>query len=179
MSNAIQQVYNQYDSDANRFLDKAEFTALMLQNGAHTQEEIDATFKYYDHNGDGKISFAEFKQHVYTAAPQAETVVVRQSHASYSNAPVYTQAAPVYRTSTYVTNAAPAQAINYNLKELFDQYDANRDGFLDVNELRNFYTGSGVHLSDQEVGLQLKYINPAAGDRVSWNEFQSFVRVRR
>ena len=194
MSNAVQNVYNQFDTDHNKFLNKQEFTDLMHQNGNTNQAEIDATFQYYDHNNDGMISFEEFKAHIHggqTVVQEqvqvSQAPVMRQSQTTYSQAPVMRQsqttyaAAPVYRTSTYQTNvsAAPQGQINYNLKDLFDQYDQNRDGHLDVAELKNFYSGSGVHLSDHEVNLQLKYINPVAGNKVNYDEFQSFVRLRR
>ena len=210
-------VYNQFDADGSRTLDYAEFADLMRQNGHHDPATIDATFKLYDHNNDGRISYNEFMQHIhgggvsttYVNQPATTTTYVNQpvttstayvhqpatTSTTYVQQPVTTSASyvhtqpmtthtstvvqqqPVYsRTSHVGTTYGGATA--YNLQELFNQYDTDRDGYLNQTELYNFYNGSGVSLTQNDVAMQLKYIQPALGDRVSYPEFQRFVRLK-
>ena len=220
-NNQVQEVYDKFDSDGNRYLDREEFGELMHASGNHTEADIDATFAYYDHNGDGQVSYEEFQNHVHGAtkhhnkthhtthhAPTHHTThhaPMRTSHATH-HAPMRTSHtthhAPM-RTS-HTTYGAPSHHhqtshatysghhqghitrssnhgghhTQYNLRELFDKYDRDRDGFLNSHELTSFYNGCGVHMSEHDTRVQLKYINPSHGDKVNFHEFEGFVRAK-
>ena len=167
----VRDVYDQYDTNGDRELDYDEFAALLRASGNHTEEDIQATFDLYDHNGDGKISYNEFRQHIHHSRPPQNTHH-RTSHTVYGRAPTHMTTSS-HHHQTY-SSRVHAPHHNYSLRTLFDQYDRNRDGFLDEHEMYEFYNGCGCRLDHHQVRTQLKYIN--GSDRVNFDEFQRFVR---
>lgn len=106
-------MYDQFDEDGNRFLDRAEFAELMRATGTYSEADINATFDYYDHNKDGKVSYEEFQQHVqggvqtYTNRPNNN--VTRSSRVvtqSYSQ-PTYVHSQPTYTQQATYTHQQP------------------------------------------------------------------------
>ncbi|RCH96684.1 hypothetical protein CU098_002856, partial [Rhizopus stolonifer] len=58
----LQEAFKVFDADGNGVIDREELHKVMSSlNETLTEEELDAMIKEADSNGDGKISFEEFK----------------------------------------------------------------------------------------------------------------------
>ena len=117
----------------------------------------------YDSNHDGAIDRTEFAR-MYTAAGAhlTQSSLDRQWNKFDSNHDgkitlnefrqhVHLPGAPVgYR----FTNR------DAHVRHLFSTYDSDRDGFLNRDELNNFYISIGANLSQEQLDVQFKYIRP-------------------
>eukprot|EP01016_Furgasonia_blochmanni_P042888 TRINITY_DN5743_c0_g1_i10.p1 TRINITY_DN5743_c0_g1~~TRINITY_DN5743_c0_g1_i10.p1 ORF type:complete len:561 (+),score=190.53 TRINITY_DN5743_c0_g1_i10:73-1755(+) len=57
----------QFDSDRNGYLDKNEFNKFLSKIGVFlTSQELTCVYQFFDQNGDGRISYAEFIQTIRT-----------------------------------------------------------------------------------------------------------------
>jgi len=67
MVDQINEIFQAYDVDKNKLLDKDEYKKLLTQAGIDlSDEEIYALMKEADTNGDGFVDFNEFQSHFYT-----------------------------------------------------------------------------------------------------------------
>lgn len=61
----IKEVFDQFDADGSGHIDSSEIKKICEQLGVEvSQSDIDELIQSADDNGDGKISFAEFKKAV-------------------------------------------------------------------------------------------------------------------
>ena len=62
-----------------------------------------------------------------------------------------------------------------HLQDLFKQFDRNQDGFLDRNELADFYNSIGRPMRGQDLETQIKYLSPRKDGMINFNEFRKIV----
>ena len=57
------------------------------------------------------------------------------------------------------------------MKKYFNQYDANGDGFITMEELRAFLTSVGKKVSEEEVREGIREADIDGDGKVDWKEF--------
>ena len=68
-------------------------------------------------------------------------------------------------------------APQYDLKQLFADYDSDGDGFLNVHELTEFYAATGQHVQQQDLQTHMKHLG-CSNRGVSYQDFIRMVRLR-
>jgi len=158
------ELFNQYDADANKYMDYDEFKQFMAKSGIRlSEEQAKANFSYYDGDRDGKVSLDEFRHHVHFQTP-APAPVPAPVPVPVPRAPVTQQRAPAQR-GTVVT-----------IDGLFSRY-AGAKGYLDRADVARFFAESGNQISDVDVQVHLKYLGATDG-KVNRTLFGKFVEER-
>lgn len=59
-------------------------------------------------------------------------------------------------------------------REIFGQFDRDRNGFIDAGEFANLMEALGSNLSDEEMRAGLAAVDTNGSGRISWNEFATW-----
>ncbi len=71
-------MFRLYDKNIDQSLNLEEFKVFMAESGVNlTQEQLEANFRFYDDDKDGRITIQDFRNHVHFEAIQPEEPVLR------------------------------------------------------------------------------------------------------
>ena len=138
----IRQAFKQFDADNDGAISRTEVIDGMKRSGRNfSAEEIDALFLLADSDNNGQIDFPEFALIMIPTAPERIMKLKK-----------------IYKTQSAVETA-------------FKKFDANNDGAIDYNEMRNGLKGSGILLTDQEIETIFAVADQDGDGEVCMNEF--------
>ena len=69
-------------------------------------------------------------------------------------------------------DAADAQS---NLRDVFNVFDANGNGFIDRNDLRNLMKKLAQDLTEEEIEQIMEEVDQDRDDKISFDEFRTLV----
>ena len=138
----IRQAFKQFDVDNDGAISRSEVIDGMKRSGRNfSAEEIDALFLLADSDNNGQIDFPEFALIMIPTAPERITKLKK-----------------IYKNQSAVESA-------------FKKFDANNDGAIDFNEMRNGLRNSGVLLTDQEIETIFAVADQDGDGEVCMTEF--------
>jgi len=160
MSQIVNNIYNQYDSDSNKLMDRNEFRTFLQKQGINlSPQDFEATFRRYDADNSGKISLDEFQQHVRATGHTQQTT---------------TQV----RTTGQVVGGAVVGDHNDQHAKLFGQYDADGNREMDYDEFKNFMRQSGIQLNEQQAQSNFHYYDSNNDGKITLNDFRQHVHFK-
>merc|ERR550514_1189216 len=126
-------VFKHFDLDEDGFLNMGEmkraFRAIGLKKrGGEKFEMDDATFKSFDTNGDGMVSLEEFEANLHPKTRAKIEEKIKKGWAFDADA----WAKSVERHS------------RLNMAKVFNAFDFDQDGFLDIEELKRAFRAMGL-----------------------------------
>jgi Ca2+-binding EF-hand superfamily protein len=118
---APKRIFGEADQDGNSYLEPAEIDALMRRSGLHPAH---FNWRSFDHDGDGRLNFAEFLK----AGPAAAS--------SPQQPPPPSQQGPLGPQGEPMTPASP--------DEVFKGTDRDSSGFLEAQEMDHLVQQAGI-----------------------------------
>jgi Ca2+-binding EF-hand superfamily protein len=117
--------------------------------------DVDNFFGYIDTDGTGELDYDEFLAHIWDGGAT--------SHFSMLNKGTAAQAMKAFQTVFYT---------NYkSLHDAFLHFDAGRDRFLDIKELRTMADHCGVSLRKEEVEKLMEHFDVDGDGKISFSDF--------
>jgi len=187
---SAQEAFNRIDINRDGKISRDEMKNASLYNGSKLNPiEVEAIFALGDVNKDGEIDLQEFMSVMLPSAgfsssfsssnTQFRKVTSSSSSSKQSLSSVQTfssSAAQSYSsTTTYSSTTVSISFSNAGeVKRAFSKFDANGDGHLDKNELKQLLKSCGKSANDQEVDLLFRQ-GDVDGDGLI--DIQEFVKL--
>ncbi len=152
------------DRDANEYISHIEILNFLRDNREYTVSELDCydLLKYFDSDEDGRLSYSDFQQMFLPCENNLMRKFTLERPAfrvgRYDNLPANME---IELSSLFFNEIAFLRRLR-NLKEDlsyrydYSNYSAYRtidrwnEGFININNLRNFFRVNGVYLTDKE-----------------------------
>jgi calmodulin len=161
-----------FDSNGDGFVTRQEFKYAVAQLGLGlSNEEADALLAHLDINRDGMVSYEEFLTQLFRAARDpmlARLGPCLVEHFLAHDGPAYTLWQRIARA--FQDRGVP-------LRQVFDLFDADRDGVISRQELAEAFRLMRLNLSDDDVDRLLRDIDVNQDGRVNIHEFISRLQV--
>jgi len=143
---SIKKVFTGINGGKSNYLTADEIKSALMKSGWKiTDNQVRRILRHADKDGDGVVSFEEFAE--------------------------YFQLVPALDMQKVATMWLTSHSQLKTLKECFEQYDADHDGFLNVNELNQAFHHLGLCLSDPEVLSILKSVQGTRHSQINYAEF--------
>lgn len=129
----LTQVFEQFDTDGDGFLDMGEFQrafrALGLKKRSGEKMSIDqAMFAKFDTNGDGRVSLAEFDENLYDT----------------TRAKIEEKLDAGWKFDEKKWKASLARHARWDMAKVFNMFDFDGDGSLTIAELKRAFRALGL-----------------------------------
>ena len=142
------------------------------------EDTIRSVFKYYDADGSGKISVSELKkvmdQMGIVLSPEQIKLAVAQYDFNNDGEWDFNEFYQFY--IKVVVNTQQSISIDQEIKGVFSLLDADKNGRIDVQEIKVFFQQVGYPLSDNEVLQLIKMYDKNNSGVMEFDEFASFYR---
>ena len=142
------------------------------------EDTIRSVFKYYDADGSGKISVSELKkvmdQMGIILSPDQIKLAVAQYDFNNDGEWDFNEFYQFY--IKVVINTQQSISIDQEIKGVFSLLDADKNGRIDVQEIKVFFQQVGYPLSDNEVLQLIKMYDKNNSGVMEFDEFASFYR---
>ena len=142
------------------------------------EDTIRSVFKYYDADGSGKISVTELKkvmdQMGIVLGPDQIKLAVAQYDFNQDGEWDFNEFYQFY--IKVVVNTQQSISIDQEVKGVFSLLDADKNGRIDVQEIKVFFQQVGYPLSDNEVLQLIKMYDKNNSGVMEYDEFASFYR---
>ncbi len=142
------------------------------------EDTIRSVFKYYDADGSGKISVSELKkvmdQMGIVLSPEQIKLAVAQYDFNNDGEWDFNEFYQFY--IKVVINTQQSISIDQEIKGVFSLLDADKNGRIDVQEIKVFFQQVGYPLSDNEVLQLIKMYDKNNSGVMEFDEFASFYR---
>ena len=142
------------------------------------EDTIRSVFKYYDADGSGKISVGELKkvmdQMGIILSPDQIKLAVAQYDFNNDGEWDFNEFYQFY--IKVVINTQQSISIDQEIKGVFSLLDADKNGRIDVQEIKVFFQQVGYPLSDNEVLQLIKMYDKNNSGVMEFDEFASFYR---
>jgi Ca2+-binding EF-hand superfamily protein len=166
----VARAFATFDVNGNGSLDPAEFKKLAVQIGANLSDaEVAELMKAIDTDGDGVITFDEFYVWFVGRSADRSAIVDRLA----KNVREYSKKrwrSKVYKDTALDPERATAKRRN-RARDLFDRFDADKNGHLDLVELGQLCAALGSPLSDAELRRVLECIDTDHNGTIEFEEF--------
>ena len=142
------------------------------------EDTIRSVFKYYDADGSGKISVNELKkvmdQMGIVLSPDQIKLAVAQYDFNQDGEWDFNEFYQFY--VKVVVNTQQSISIDQEIKGVFSLLDADKNGRIDVQEIKVFFQQVGYPLSDNEVQQLVKMYDKNNSGVMEYDEFSNFYR---
>jgi len=164
---ALRKAFKFFDTDASGDIDPDEFYAAMHAFGLEfTEDQVLALFGYYDNDRDGCLSYYEFIEKVLESGfgldggKKAPPVMVQLATIVDDKPP------PEIKT---VMNADDLS--EKTCKEVFDRFDANGSGEIDIRELQQLTRALGLSMDRESINNAMFELDQNRNGAISFDEF--------
>jgi len=165
---ALRKAFKYFDTDASGDIDPDEFYAAMHSFGLEfTEDQVLALFGFYDGDRDGGLSYYEFIDKVLESGfgldnggPKKPPTLVQLVAIG--------DLAPDVKMST-VLNSGDLNEIT--CKAVFDRFDANKSGDIDIRELHSLTRALGLSLDRESINNAMFELDRNRNGAISWDEF--------
>ncbi|CAB4014340.1 calmodulin 1 [Paramuricea clavata] len=131
-------------------------------------KEVQEAFDLFDKNRDGTISVKELREAMNQAGHDATEEMVKnmlKSHDKDENG--------VLSIDEFEAFLKKDNSVNYaELREAFDLFDINGNGYISKDELIQAMKKMGENLSDKEIGTMIRKADINKDGQVSFEEFK-------
>lgn len=167
---ALRKAFKFFDTDASGDIDPDEFYAAMHAFGLEfTEDQVLALFGYYDVDRDGSLSYYEFIEKVLESGfgldngPKKEKVMVQL-------------AAVVDETpDAEMKTVLRGEDISENsCRQVFDRFDANKSGEIDIRELQQLTRALGLSMDRESINNAMFELDKNRNGSISFEEFWSW-----
>eukprot|EP01017_Pseudomicrothorax_dubius_P029787 TRINITY_DN3656_c0_g2_i1.p2 TRINITY_DN3656_c0_g2~~TRINITY_DN3656_c0_g2_i1.p2 ORF type:complete len:231 (+),score=57.77 TRINITY_DN3656_c0_g2_i1:100-792(+) len=178
-------IFETYDRDRNGFIDAYEIGSMMTDayktiNKAFSpsKADVDSYIRVLDRNGDGKVSLPDIEQIVFRFL-LGEDYTSRLSGGGGAGAGPGPYVPPE-RTGTR-GGGDPFQAFRETARRVFTQYDRDRSGFVDGNEIYPMITdiyrelNMGFIPNRADIDTFMNTFDSNRDGRISYAEFEQMV----
>ena len=142
------------------------------------EDTIRSVFKYYDADGSGKISVTELKkvmdQMGIMLSPDQIKLAVAQYDFNNDGEWDFNEFYQFY--IKVVVNTQQSISVDQEVKGVFSLLDADKNGRIDVQEIKVFFQQVGYPLSDNEVLQLVKMYDKNNSGVMEFDEFSAFYR---
>ena len=142
------------------------------------EDTIRSVFKYYDADGSGKISVSELKkvmdQMGIVLSPDQIKLAVAQYDFNNDGEWDFNEFYQFY--IKVVVNTQQSISVDQEIKGVFALLDADKNGRIDVQEIKVFFQQVGYPLSDTEVLQLIKMYDKNNSGVMEFDEFAAFYR---
>jgi len=168
---ALRKAFKYFDTDASGDIDPDEFYAAMHAFGLEfTEDQVLALFGFYDVDRDGGLSYYEFIDKVLESGfglddggPKKAPIMVQLANIG--------DLVPDVKMSTVLhTGDLNEQAC----KAVFDRFDANKSGDIDIRELHSLTRALGLSLDRESINNAMFELDRNRNGAISWEEFWSW-----
>lgn len=165
---ALRKAFKYFDADASGDIDPDEFYAAMHAFGLEfTEDQVMALFGYYDVDRDGALSYYEFIDKVLGSGFSFSEQSAEPQYAVLTPMPAPVQEeAPVMRT-TISKDLLEENAC----KKVFDRYDINKSGEIDLRELAQLVRSLGLSMDRESINNAMFDLDLNQNGTISWSEF--------
>jgi Ca2+-binding EF-hand superfamily protein len=162
---ALAAMFEAIDFDGNGTINRAEFTQVLTELGfSHlTETEVLEVLDHFDKDGNGEVDWKEFVAMVEGADKLDATTEARAALRAYMLAEVFK-----------VEHGSDVK--EEQLKAVFEAFDKDQDGTIEIEEFRQAATALGFTPSSEELELAVKVFDFNGDGSVSYLEFIQFVK---
>jgi Ca2+-binding EF-hand superfamily protein len=160
---SLKHIFNRMDFNGSKGLDAGEFEQALAAFGLFPKKvELQALMKYYDINGDGKISFEEFLNGLRDDLnPRRKKMVMKAFHMldkDNSGQITVSDIKGIYdvsRNPEFLEGRSTKEQILANFLNQFDGARGNNDGVVTLDEFHDYYKDVGMSVPSDEYFVQM------------------------
>jgi len=160
---SLKHIFKRMDFNGSNSLDQGEFEQALAAFGLFPKKvELQALMKYYDINGDGKISFEEFLNGLRDdLSERRKGMVMKAFHMlDKDNLGQITVSDirgiyDVSRNPEFLEGRATKEQILVNFLNQFDGARGNDDGIVTLDEFMDYYRDVGMSVPSDEYFVQM------------------------
>lgn len=145
----------------------ATHAALHIDLTPEKEKKIREMYDRLDADNDGSIDIRDLTQALASQTPHIPTTMAPKLLARMK--PEDSDRVTIADFTNYVL------AHEARLAEVFDQIDSNRDGEVDMSEIKSYCKEMGVNLDDAKAMSIVKKMDQSGSSSVNLNEFQDFM----
>ena len=142
------------------------------------EDTIRSVFKYYDSDGSGKISVNELKkvmdQMGIVLTPDQIKAAIAQYDFNQDGEWDFNEFYQFY--IKVVVNTQQSLSIDQEIQGVFNLLDSDKNGKIDVQEIKVFFTQVGYPLNDSEVAELIKMYDANNSGVMEQDEFTNFYK---
>ena len=142
------------------------------------EDTIRSVFKYYDSDGSGKISVSELKkvmdQMGIVLTPDQIKAAIAQYDFNQDGEWDFNEFYQFY--IKVVVNTQQSLSIDQEIQGVFNLLDSDKNGKIDVQEIKVFFTQVGYPLNDSEVAELIKMYDANSSGVMEQDEFTNFYK---
>jgi len=170
---ALRKAFKYFDADASGDIDPDEFYAAMHAFGLEfTEDQVLALFGHYDNDRDGALSYYEFIDKVLGSGFSDGGKVEPQYAVLQPMPAAANEEAAVMRTTI------SKDQLNENAcKVVFDRYDVNKSGEIDIRELHQLVRSLGLHMNLEHLNNAMFDLDLNRNGTISFDEFWTWWQV--
>jgi len=180
----LRRAFKSFDKDQSGFLERDEAVAALNMIGSRLKPED------LDRDGDGRISFEEFSifstlvgRHTF---PIWKSASKNTSTEGFSKTGISVFAGSAHLNEAFMQTASnafrklgvQARAHNFStesLRKIFDTIDVDKDGSLDVGEIRKAIKAVAPQINEMDITVMLRCADKDESDSLSFDEFQTMM----
>jgi Ca2+-binding EF-hand superfamily protein len=164
---ALRKAFKYFDSDASGDIDPDEFYAAMHAFGLEfTEDQVMALFGYYDIDRDGGLSYYEFIDKVLGDGFHGD------SNAEPEYAVLMAMPQPSNKEADKMRTTIPRElVVEEEVRKVFDRYDTNKSGEIDIRELAQMVGSLGLRMSQEEINNAMFDLDLDKSGAISFSEF--------
>lgn len=167
---ALRKAFKYFDSDASGDIDPDEFYAAMHAFGLEfTEDQVMALFGYYDIDRDGGLSYYEFIDKVLGDG------FGNKDGQEPEYAILMAMPEPNNKEADRMRTTIPRDLINEDeVRKVFDRYDVNRSGEIDIRELEQMVRSLGLSMDREAINSAMFDLDLNRNGAISFEEFFSW-----
>lgn len=163
---ALRKAFKFFDTDASGDIDPDEFYAAMHAFGLEfTEDQVLALFGYYDVDRDGALSYYEFIDKVLESGFGLD---------GPKPVPIMVQLGPQIHGEKIVemkTSMTESDISEQACREVFDKFDVNKSGEIDVRELQQLTRSMGLSMDRESINNAMFELDRNRNGSISFDEF--------
>ncbi|KAM0947192.1 putative EF-hand domain-containing protein [Dioscorea sansibarensis] len=154
-------------------------TAVQKKGKAVDQFELSRVFEMFDHDGDGRISRKELHESLDNLgifiSEEDLSVMIKKIDVNEDECVDMEEFGELYKS---IVGVGGREEVEEDVKEAFDVFDVNGDGYISVEELRSVLASLGLRQgwSKEDVRGMIGKVDEDGDGRVSFEEFKVMMR---
>lgn len=165
---ALRKAFKYFDADASGDIDPDEFYAAMHAFGLEfTEDQVMALFGYYDVDCDGALSYYEFIDKVLGDGFQGGDPNKEREYAVLMTMPE-----PLNKEAERMRTTMPKELlIKEEVKKVFDRYDVNKSGAIDLREISQMVRSLGLSMDRETINNAILDLDLNRNGTIEFDEF--------
>lgn len=167
-----------YDVKGDGYINLQDFGAIIKSLGIESDnEKIERILKEIDKDHDGKINLDKFIKAMNKLVTKADVITEEPESAGDELRKCDTY--PAGGSSKKKSNSRYSDRMSRHehdeLKDLFDKFDANHNGQISLDELRDVMNGLGENLTEEDIKDMMKDADTNNDGFIDFEEFKNLM----